>query len=440
MKNTCRLAIEAELKSARDIAADAEKDTTRTTLTDDEMGRIEGHLQKAAELSKSAEREDHLAKQLSDITGSVTPANTIDGPGTDPFAGLPDINHAPRPKHGASGAGDAFVKSPEYKAMLASAPPGGRFSEKTRIQSQPFATKALITGLDDASAGALVTPQRLGMLDPFYERPLTIRSLFTPGTTASDTIEYVRMLSVDNNAAPVAEATSSGVIGEGTPVVTAAAGGLKPESGMVFEPDTTNVKTIAHWIPATKRSLADAAQIKTLIDTFLQYGLEEAFEDQLMTGNGVGENFLGLNATSGIQTQAAPAGAQDVYDVTRMARRKVRIGGRAVPTAYAMNPIDWETVELKRDLEGRFYGAGPFAMTTPSLWGLPVVESEAVPVGTAWCADWRMGIIWDREQASIQITDSHLDFFVRNLVAILCEMPRSRCSARPRSSRSRSRK
>jgi len=30
-------------------------------------------------------------------------------------------------------------------------------------------------------------------------------------------------------------------------------------------------------------------------------------------------------------------------------------------------------------------------------------------------------ILWDREQAGVQMTDSHNDFFVRNLVAILAE-------------------
>jgi HK97 family phage major capsid protein len=31
-------------------------------------------------------------------------------------------------------------------------------------------------------------------------------------------------------------------------------------------------------------------------------------------------------------------------------------------------------------------------------------------------------VLWDREQAAVQVSDSHADFFVRNLVAILAEM------------------
>jgi HK97 family phage major capsid protein len=249
------------------------------------------------------------------------------------------------------------------------------------------------------------------------------------GNTATDTIEYVRLVSTTNNAAPVAEATSSAVI-DGT-TVTDVMGGVKPESGMEFEKDQTTVKTIAHWIPATKRALSDASQIRTLIDQFLRYGLEEELEDQILDGSGVGENFLGLAHTSGVQVQAAPTGTQDVFTVTRMARRKVEIGGRALPTAYAMNPIDWENVELKRDANGVFYAGGPFSMSSPRLWGLPVVLSEIIPAGTAWVGAWNYAVLYDREQASIQVTDAHADFFIRNLVAILAEMRAAFCVLRP---------
>jgi hypothetical protein len=30
--------------------------------------------------------------------------------------------------------------------------------------------------------------------------------------------------------------------------------------------------------------------------------------------------------------------------------------------------------------------------------------------------------LWDRERSTIQVSDSHSDFFIRNMVAILAEM------------------
>ena len=40
-------------------------------------------------------------------------------------------------------------------------------------------------------------------------------------------------------------------------------------------------------------------------------------------------------------------------------------------------------------------------------------------VTTVLVGDFRKAVIWDRQQASISATDSHADFFIRNLVAIL---------------------
>ncbi|MEE3918199.1 phage major capsid protein [Micromonospora sp. BRA006-A] len=133
-------------------------------------------------------------------------------------------------------------------------------------------------------------------------------------------------------------------------------GGYKPESGLALQKVTTAVKTIAHWLPATKRAIADAGQVRTLIDEFLRYGLAEELEDQIMNGDGTGENFEGLNTVSGTQTQAYDT---DILTTLRKAKTKVRTVGRSRATAYVMNPADWERVDLLQDNENRYYFGGP---------------------------------------------------------------------------------
>lgn len=96
--------------------------------------------------------------------------------------------------------------------------------------------------------------------------------------------------------------------------------------------------------------------------------------------------------------------------------------GRATPTAYLFNPADNERIDLLTNSNGDFYFGGPTSNPSAPLWGLPRVECEAVPAGTGIVADFRQAVLWDREQAGIQVSDSHEDFFTRNLVAILAEM------------------
>jgi HK97 family phage major capsid protein len=112
----------------------------------------------------------------------------------------------------------------------------------------------------------------------------------------------------------------------------------------------------------------------------------------------------------------------DKLTTTRKARTKVRVTGRAIPTAWVMHPNDWEAIDLLQDNEGRYYYGGPAKPGQPMLWGLPVVESEAMTEGYTVVADWKLCVLWDRLQTAISMTNSHSDFFIRNLVAILAEM------------------
>ena len=386
-------------------AADAEG----RELSAEEKQKIEGLLTEGRALKNTG-------SVLSGLAAEHIAAST---PRSEPVAGRPvgDSQTDSTPVDRRS-IGEQFAESPDWANFRQSVAPNG-FSEKTRIGTSPAVQfkrlltptaaerRALITGASDTSGGALVfNDVQAGYYPQGLQRPLIIRDVITVGTTDSDTVEYVRMTSQTNAAAPVAEATS---VSDGT----------KPESALALAKVTTSVKTIAHWIPATKRALSDAGQLRTLIDNFLRYGLEEELEDQVVAGDATGENFDGIGHVSGVQSQAF---ATDLFTTTRKARTLVRTVGRDIPNAYMFNPADWETIDLLLDNEARFYFGGPAQLGTPRLWGLPVVESEAVPAGTAYVGNFRKCVLWDREQATIQASDSHSDFFIKNLVAILAEM------------------
>lgn len=309
----------------------------------------------------------------------------------------------------AKSLGEQFITDPAFQAWFKKEFPSGRVPDRVAVKSPGVQIKTLLTGVSSTSAGALVVNERLNIIDAgTFQRPLTVMDLISRGTTGSDTAEYVRQGTHTNNAATVAEATATA---DGT--------GAKPESAMVLAIVTEVAKTIAHWIPATRRALADAGQLRSLIDTFLRYGLDEELEDQVLNGDGTGENFTGIYNTTGTSTQAWDT---NILTTTRKARTKVRTLGRATPNGYLLHPTDWETIDLLQDNEARYYFGGPSAIGAPRLWGLPVVESEANTVGAGLCADWRLAMIWDREQAQILVSDSHSDFFVRNLIAILAEL------------------
>jgi len=412
--------LKAHLKVARDIADAAEKDGR--DFTDEERTQVTEAMGKASDVKKRIEQakgDAALTQAMKDLGDGIGLVES-DGEKVTPTGLIvPD---------GGKTLGEYFVNSTEYKELLGSVP-GGAFQKNHRVQARPVGfknlldrrgrktlVKTLVTGASETSAGALVQNDYKGLvggLDQF-ERPLRLRDVVTPGQTDSDTVEYSRVTSITNNASPVAESTATA-----TPGSQNAANGVKPESALALAKVTTNVRTIAHWIPVTKRALSDAAQIRTLIDGFLEYGLEEELEDQMIAGDGTGENLDGLANVSGVQSQA-----WDTSELVtlRKAKTKVRTVGRSVANAYLLNPADLETVDLLQDNNGQFYFGGPAGDPTHPIWALPVVETEAVPAGTGYVGDFRKAILWDREQSSITMTDSHADFFIRNMVAVLAEM------------------
>lgn len=404
--NEARALAKAAVDAGRDLDNDEREKATRLVA---EVNRLTGEIDK----KKS---DDDLTKTISDFGTNL--GLDAAAPGGGP-GGL----------HTAKSVGDRFVESEAYKSLLSQAP-GGSFGEKQRINSNPVGYKNLLTGggTDNDTAGVMVDSDRMGVqVGPeAFQRPLTLRQLVTQGRTTSDTIEYTRFLSMTNNARPVAEALTAEAIGSGTPPITEAQAGIKPQSALTMGRVTAVVKTIANWIPATKRAISDAAQLLTLIDNFLLYNLEEELEDQMVTGDNIGENFEGIANVSGVQTQAY---VTDPLVTTRKAKTKVRLVGRRTPNGWVLNPVDVENLSLIREATGAgantgaFFWGGPAAEGgTSILWGLPVIECEAIAPGTGYVGDWSRAILWDREQASVSASDQHENYFTRNLVAILAEM------------------
>lgn len=246
---------------------------------------------------------------------------------------------------------------------------------------------------------------------PFFLRPLTLRDVVTVARTGSDLVEFSQITSFTNNAAPTAEATTGALD---------STSGLKPESALTTALVQAAVRSIPHWIPITRRALADKPQMEGYINDLLMQGVEIVLEDQMITGDGTGEELLGLDNTPGITLQAFDT---DILTTTRKARTKARVQGRTRSTAFVFHPNDWEAFDLlTNDTQGNFYFGGPQTLGNPRLWGLPVIESEAVLEGTFYTGDLKQAVLWDRERANIRVSDSPDNYFLRNIVAILCEL------------------
>jgi HK97 family phage major capsid protein len=306
----------------------------------------------------------------------------------------------PQPALQAKSVGQTVIESDQMKGLSASG------AGKVRI-----GVKA-ITSLGTAGVGVVVQRQPGVIQEPLMR--LTIRDLLSPGRTSSNMIEYIRENVFTNSA---------DVVSEGT---------LKPESTITFERADVGVKTIAHWMQATRQILADFPQLSSLIDGRLRYGLQLVEEREILLGDGTGEHLLGIIPQATAYNTAYTETDDTQLDIIRHAILQVRESFYP-STGIVMSPHDWHDIELKKDGEQRYLMAQPQGRLSPMLWGLPVVESDAMEYREFLVGAFALAAtLFDREDATVQVSTEDRDNFVRNLVTILAEERLALAVFRPR--------
>jgi HK97 family phage major capsid protein len=312
--------------------------------------------------------------------------------------------------------GRAFVEDPLIKNWIENElglkGANASLADGVKIMSPAVEAKGVI--MSGADSGGAFVRREYDDTVSLPLRPLTILDLITVVRTGSNLVEYVRVNRLTRAAAITPEVTDTSGSG-----YTA---GAKPQASMGFEIVQAGVKTIAVWMPITRQILSDAPQLESEINAFEQTDLQLALEDEIISGTG-GTHFTGLENTQGLTPHARIAGDTDLLVTTRKARTTSMVVARAKSTGFLFNPYDWQDIDLLRNATaGNFYFGGPTVMGIQQLWGLPVAESEVIPQGTGYTGDLKQMKLWDREQPTRRITDSHSDFFTHNLIAILTEL------------------
>lgn len=292
-------------------------------------------------------------------------------------------------------AGERFVEDEGFKSFAGQTRPRGRHIVEVKDISSLTTDAA-------GSVGTMVQPQRVSGTE-LPQRRMTIRALLAQGNTNSNSIEYDKEKGFTNNAAPVAE------------------GALKPQSEIQYEEATAPVRTIAHWMRASVQILADAPGLRSIIDNRLRYGLSYVEEAQLLNGSGSGQNLEGL--VTAATAFAAPGGlvAGQMIDTIRLGMLQVALA-EYPPNGVVLNPIDWAYIEMLKDGEGRYLIGNPQGTLSPSLWGLPVVPTQAMGVDKFLVGAFDLAAqIFDRQDATVEVSTEDQDNFVKNKVTIRAE-------------------
>lgn len=373
----------AALKGARDLA-EAAKSASRS-MTTEELAQANTFLETVKEcdsLIKAATESDSVMQELASLAGSSV--------------------ETPESKGGserqAKSLGDHFVKSLQAA--------GRSLKEPGTFHAPEFkaATDDQVAGGHEGAYGPLLTDIDRNFVLPKRER-LVVADLLQSGAVSGTAITYPVFGALEGGTGMVAE------------------GGQKPQMH-VADPDwrTDALSEVAGWFKMTDDMAEDLAYVVSEINSTALYDLAYREEQQLLNGDGTGQNLTGILQRSGVQAHAQ--GADSVADAIFKATSLVQTATGFTADAVVINPQDYEPLRLAKDGNDQYYGGGYFVgqygngaiMENPPIWGRRTVVTPAIAAGTVLVGAFNSAKVFRKGGIRVESTNSHEDDFTNDKI------------------------
>jgi len=269
-------------------------------------------------------------------------------------------------------------------------------------------TTLVSTGAGWQPTSGVLSIDRIAGITPEPRQQLWVEDLISHFPTEQQIIDFVKVQNPLTIASPVPEAST------------------KPEETVTFVSSSEKVRTIACTIPASRQVLDDLAELNSFLTVGLSYYVNLATELQILSGDNTGENLHGLISQSSafsVGLLSATAGWQRI-DVLARSAQQLAAARELNPDWVIVHPNDLWALRLVKDNFGRYLLGDPSQSgDVPSLWGMKLIATTSIASGT-----FLMGSsspiaseIRDRMSLVVEISTSHADFFVKNLLMIRCE-------------------
>jgi len=204
-----------------------------------------------------------------------------------------------------------------------------------------------------------------------------------------------------------------------------AEGALKSQTDFDIVENSCEVKKITAFIKVSKEMIADLPFMQGEINGELMELIELKLDEQILSGDGLGDNLTGLLAnaqpfTPGVTfTALVPSANQS--DVLRIAIAQIAQNNFSA-THILLNPIDAAAMDLTKDAGGAYTYQMPLTMDgVTRVKAVPVIENNGITVGSYVVGDMSKDNLRIREEMNIQVGYVN-DDFTKNLVTVLAEM------------------
>ena len=272
--------------------------------------------------------------------------------------------------------GQLIVESKAFQGFKTSRQPTESFEEGDEVEMKTLFQTSAGWGPESTRVPGLVIDKAT--------RPLQVLDIIPTATTKQAAIVYMEETTRTHAAAERAEAATYA------------------ESTFALTQRSETVRSIGDSVPVTDEQLEDVDGVGAYLDTRLRFGVLQRADGQIINGDGNAPNLTGIVNKAGIQTQAK--GTDPAQDAFYKAMVKVRTTGRAVPSAHLINPLDWQGIRLQRTADGIYIWGSPAEAGPERMWGLLVVQAEALTQGTAITGDFVNFIqLWQKKGIEVAL-------------------------------------
>jgi HK97 family phage major capsid protein len=262
-----------------------------------------------------------------------------------------------------------------------------------------------MTITNNYSGGTVALSQLEAGVARIARRMPFLRQLVNTAGTTSKYITYLQSNGQEGGAGMTAE------------------GAEKTQADFNLVETSVEVKKITSWIKVSKEMIADLPFMRNEINNELMELVELKLDEQVLSGNGSGQNLTGIlqNAVAwSAGGFALSIASPNEYDVLRVAISQIQ-GNLFNPNYIVLHPEDVAKMELNKTSTGEYtYAMHYTADGVVRVKSIPVIENTGITAGTFLVGDFTKSNLRIREDLNIQVGYVN-DDFTKNLMTILCE-------------------
>lgn len=197
-------------------------------------------------------------------------------------------------------------------------------------------------------------------------------------------------------------------------------GDVKPLVSFGLESEVSNAKKVADKIKVSEEMIDDVEFMAGEIENELRYLVDIKVDDQLLSGDGLGDNLKGITEYVGGYVQTGIETTEPNNADAILAAGAQIANANFTPNRAFISIIDAANMDLQKATDGH-YVLPPFASASGRIIkGIPVVETNRIPVGHLLILDTTKYKVRNYKSFTIRYGWVN-DDFEKNLITVIGE-------------------